>query len=352
MGRIKSPRGGYRASSPVDASARRVLGFGVSVDSGSDFSGRSSSEDEGAALERRRRRSGLRNSGRGHSASPRSTRRHRLLSSSSDSEDEDTHAKAHGASWVRSHRDRGWTASREQPSGLGLGQLYRAPSRLDEQWPAPGPSGTGWWGCCCFEWDHSGEFTRRDVESVVGGLVDKRHGIEEKQGEHLLEQLRSIGILQKRAVLSLRKALVLDVVAFVSAGLVPLLVVALLHIGLSDEQICTQGSAEFVLLGLLTVALSILALCAHAIERLHGNRASGTLELMAVEEMKAEANQFIIGIGPYAKQRSSFAQLLLRLQALSSRLNESNESNASDLDHAKRHSGMGQRIPTSAVASA
>lgn len=214
--------------------------------------------------------------------------------------------------------------------GLGAGSLYRAPHRSEDQWPPSGADDAGCCGCC-FEWDTGREFDQRDVEAVISGLVDRKSAISYKQGQLLMENLRQIGHMQRDAALELRRASALDAISFVSAGLVPLLTTSLLHTGLSGG-LCNDGSSgdtSFLLLGLVVIGLSIASLVTRAIARVRGSRPRARAALLVVEEMKAEANQFIIGLGPYAKQRAAFPQLLLRLEAVSSNLQAKHAGNSS-----------------------
>eukprot|EP01047_Picozoa_sp_COSAG01_P064325 COSAG01_NODE_8492_length_2766_cov_5.493063_2_plen_409_part_00 len=297
---------------------------------------RSQRRSQSVSASHRRRRSHSVSYGRGRSRS-HGRRGLRVPSSSSDDEDVEL-GRSLGGRWTGSgllspqalaelgHSRGGLFAGGAGDAGVG-GTLVGLssggstdPYKL-ERWPEPGATAGEWGGCCCFEWDPAGEFDRHQVETVVRNLTlaggGKYGTLSVQQGELLLTQLRLIGHMQRDAALALRRAHLLELASFACGVASPLLVVVAMQLALSDD-FCGGGSGGFAIVGVLAVLLGLAGVGLRAYERWKGIKHAGLLGHAVACEMKAEANNFLLGMGSYERQRVALPQLLHKLRALSS----------------------------------
>lgn len=221
-------------------------------------------------------------------------------------------------------------------------------------------------GGCALQWDPSGEFEPAEVATSISALLSaaEQHptrvgtagfpppGDDElltlRQGRVLMQQMRTVGWLQRAGAVGMRQAAICDVVGLSAGVLTPLtmgLAMSYLNDGGTSSVVqedgdalvyddCSSGAVGTIA---LAMALSVVAAAAHAIERIFSPRAQGLAKLAVAEALHAELKRFVGGVGKYKHRRSKFTLLLERLEAL--RVEASG-------------GGLGQRIAMSAAAAA
>ena len=221
-------------------------------------------------------------------------------------------------------------------------------------------------GGCALQWDPSGEFEPAEVATTISGLLSaaEQHptrvgaagfpppGDDElltlRQGRVMMQQVRAVGWLQRAGAVGMRQAAICDAVGL-SAGVLAPLTMGLAMSYLSDGETssvvqqdgdalvyddCSSGAVWTLA---LAMALSVVAVATHAVERMFSPRAQGLAKLALAEALHAELKRFVSGVGDYKHRRSTFTLLLERLEAV--------RAEASG-------GGLGQRVAASAAAAA